>query len=62
MARPDAKSDSRPWIPCPEGCENPWCTEHELHAFECPCPALGDDTELEDDLAPPGFHVEREVQ
>jgi hypothetical protein len=24
------------WIEC-DLCENPWCTEHNAHAFECPC-------------------------
>ena len=28
------------WIDCPGGCDDRWCTEHEQHAFECPCPAL----------------------
>ena len=25
------------WGPC-TGCEDPWCSRHHMHAFECPCP------------------------
>lgn len=34
-------ADRRPWVPCPAGCENPWCELHQEHAFECPCPPIG---------------------
>jgi hypothetical protein len=27
------------WVPCP-GCEEFWCTVHDQHAFECPCPPV----------------------
>lgn len=42
---------STAWVPCP-GCENPWCTIHNKHAFECDCPALGEEEDemLEDKL------------
>lgn len=32
----------RPWVPCPN-CENKWCLKHEMHAYDCPCPAVGED-------------------
>ena len=28
-----------PWIPC-LCCEEYWCTIHQEHAFECPCPEI----------------------
>ncbi len=27
------------WIPCP-GCQDFWCRRHEMHAHDCPCPAV----------------------
>ena len=27
------------WVECPD-CGDFWCEEHELHAFECPCPPV----------------------
>lgn len=27
------------WIRC-TGCENFWCTIHEMHAHDCPCPPI----------------------
>lgn len=29
------------WIPCPH-CDEFWCTIHNQHAFECPCPPIED--------------------
>jgi hypothetical protein len=29
------------WTPCP-CCENYWCNLHAMHAFECPCPPVGE--------------------
>lgn len=34
----------RPWVECAH-CENPWCTLHLKHAFECDCPPLDGDPE-----------------
>lgn len=27
------------WVPCPD-CEDYWCTVHQQHAYECPCPDI----------------------
>lgn len=27
------------WVPCPD-CENYWCRAHDMHAHDCPCPAV----------------------
>jgi len=27
------------WIPCPD-CEEFYCTIHQMHAYECPCPPI----------------------
>lgn len=32
----------RQWVDCP-CCESPWCVMHERHAFECTCPAMGEE-------------------
>lgn len=28
-----------PWVKCLY-CENPWCTLHDVHAYDCPCPPV----------------------
>ncbi len=33
------------WVPC-LCCENPWCSVHDQHAFECPCPPVGGESGL----------------
>ena len=38
VTRPE--SDPAPWIPCPGGCPDPFCTIHGEHAFACPCPPV----------------------
>ncbi len=27
------------WIPCPD-CEDMFCTIHQMHTHECPCPPI----------------------
>ena len=27
------------WVPC-DSCENYWCTEHQMHVHDCPCPPI----------------------
>ena len=27
------------WVPC-DSCEDYWCTDHDMHAHECPCPPI----------------------
>jgi hypothetical protein len=28
------------WIPCPDGCDDHYCTQHEMHAADCDCPSV----------------------
>jgi hypothetical protein len=28
------------WIPCPDGCSDAYCVQHEQHAHECDCPSI----------------------
>lgn len=30
------------WEPCPGGCGDYYCTQHDMHAYDCPCPVLED--------------------
>lgn len=46
------------WVLCDQ-CENPWCLAHEMHAFECACPATD---EVEADGDPPAAEVLMELK
>lgn len=39
-------TSGRPWVVCDGGCQDLYCVLHQEHAFECDCPAVGDDEEV----------------
>ena len=28
------------WLPCDDGCDDFWCRIHDMHAYDCDCPAI----------------------